>query len=140
MAVTFVRNRLILKWPAPMLEPRCHLPSAIAIDALLGGVLLVGIGYASTIAAGLAADRRDAKLIELFSAPLYWPLQSIAMLRALVEMKLRPHFWAKTPHHLADITPVDIREIAVTAPQNPRGDNVIQLEFPFDPPGTAGAR
>lgn len=29
-----------------MLEPRCHLPSAIAIDApLLGGVLLVGIGW-----------------------------------------------------------------------------------------------
>lgn len=62
------------------------------------------------------------------------------MLRALIEMKLRPHFWAKTPHHLADIAQVDIREIAVPTTQNSRGDNVIQLEFPFDPPGSAGAR
>lgn len=40
----------------------------------LGGMepwqfLLFGIGYASTIAAGLAADRHDAGLIERFSAP-----------------------------------------------------------------------
>lgn len=33
--------------------------------------------------------------------PVYWPLQSLAMLRALYGLACCPHFWAKTPHRKA---------------------------------------
>jgi cellulose synthase/poly-beta-1,6-N-acetylglucosamine synthase-like glycosyltransferase len=59
---------------------------------------LFGVGYGSVIAAALAAQRNRIPLYALLSLPLYWPLLSVAMLRALWEMKTRPHFWAKTPH------------------------------------------
>jgi hypothetical protein len=59
---------------------------------------LFGVGYGGVIAAALAAQRKWVPLHALLSLPLYWPLLSIAMLRALWEMKTRPHFWAKTPH------------------------------------------
>jgi cellulose synthase/poly-beta-1,6-N-acetylglucosamine synthase-like glycosyltransferase len=59
---------------------------------------LFGIGYGSVIAAAIAAQRKAAPVHALILLPLYWPLLSIAMIRALWEMKTRPHFWAKTPH------------------------------------------
>ncbi len=30
--------------------------------------------------------------------PLYWPLQTFAAITALVELRIRPYFWAKTEH------------------------------------------
>jgi cellulose synthase/poly-beta-1,6-N-acetylglucosamine synthase-like glycosyltransferase len=61
---------------------------------------LFGVGYGSVVAATLAArlDRLPART--LLTLPLYWPLLSLAMLKALVQMNSRPHFWAKTPHGL----------------------------------------
>ncbi len=98
---------------------------------------LFAAGYASTIFAAFAADKQGARAWAILS-PLYWPLQSYAMLRALIEMKQRPHFWAKTPHHIAELTPIDIR---TSAPEpGPRTDNVIQLEFRFDAPENADPR
>ena len=35
---------------------------------------------------------------EVASQPFYWPLQSIAMARAVYGLIACPHFWAKTPH------------------------------------------
>lgn len=58
---------------------------------------LLGVGYGGVIAAALAA-RLKAFPGTLLSLPLYWPLLSLALLRALIEMTIRPHFWAKTPH------------------------------------------
>jgi hypothetical protein len=37
--------------------------------------------------------------------PLYWPLASIAAYRALFELFLRPHHWAKTEHSLSPRQP-----------------------------------
>lgn len=110
---------------------------------LLGGMepwysALFAAGYSSTLFAALAAGQQTGKWWALLS-PLYWPLQSIAMLRALIEMKLRPHFWAKTPHSVTDISPIDVGSAASLA-LPPRVDNVIQLEFRFDAPDGQDAR
>lgn len=62
---------------------------------------LFTLGYGGVIAAALAAERKRAPLGALLSLPLYWPLLSVAMIRALWEIQSRPHFWAKTPHGLS---------------------------------------
>lgn len=84
---------------------------------------LFGIGYASVIAAAFAARAEHARWLTLLTLPLYWPLQSVAMLFAFIEMKVDPQGWAKT-HHGAK-TPPNLAPPPV--PQ--RGDNVIQLEL-----------
>ncbi|KCZ97077.1 glycosyl transferase [Hyphomonas polymorpha PS728] len=60
----------------------------------------IGASYAASIAMALAAPgARDLRRYGLaLTLPLYWPLQSIAMVRALYSLARRPHFWAKTPH------------------------------------------
>ncbi|HPN06580.1 MAG TPA: glycosyltransferase family 2 protein [Hyphomonadaceae bacterium] len=82
------------------------------------------IGYAGVVFAALAAKASYARFSTLLTLPLYWPLQSLAMLFAFVEMKFKPHYWAKT-HHGAKTPP------SLSAPQaeQPRVDNVIQLEL-----------
>lgn len=59
--------------------------------------VLFGAGYGGVIAAALAT-RKAFPALALASLPLYWPLLSIAMLRAFWEIRTRPHYWAKTPH------------------------------------------
>jgi cellulose synthase/poly-beta-1,6-N-acetylglucosamine synthase-like glycosyltransferase len=89
-------------------------------------VALFGLGYGSALAAALASGAKHARFVVLLTLPLYWPLQSIAMVRALYEMKRRPHHWAKTPHGAFKPAP----ETSVPG-QSGRGHNVIQLELPF---------
>ncbi len=71
-------------------------PDAAALEGWHAA--LFSVGYGSVIAAALVARATHAKIWTLVSLPLYWPLLSLAMLRALVDIKLRPSFWAKTPH------------------------------------------
>jgi glycosyltransferase XagB len=58
------------------------------------------VSYVAGVVTGVAAPggwgRRS--LIVALTAPLYWPLQSVAMTRALYGLCHAPHFWAKTPH------------------------------------------
>lgn len=61
------------------------------------GVLL-GAGFSSAVAAGLVAMALRRPILACLSSVAYWPLMSLALLRALYEIKTRPHFWAKTPH------------------------------------------
>jgi cellulose synthase/poly-beta-1,6-N-acetylglucosamine synthase-like glycosyltransferase len=83
------------------------------------------VGYASALAAALAARSKHATPWMLLTLLVYWPLQSWTMLLALLEMKFKPHFWAKTQHG-ASPAPGQV------APSGSRlADNVIQLEFPF---------
>ncbi|MEP7211149.1 MAG: hypothetical protein ABI740_09960, partial [Alphaproteobacteria bacterium] len=58
---------------------------------------LLGAGYGSVLLASFAT-RRKPSLVALATLPFYWPLLSVAMLRAMWELKVRPHVWAKTPH------------------------------------------
>lgn len=107
----------------------------IANVAMLHGfeawhVTLFGLGYGSALAAALASGARHAKLLTLLTLPLYWPLQSIAMARALYEMKRKPHYWAKTPHGAGRREPA-VAPAAVERSVATRDDNVIQLRLPF---------
>jgi hypothetical protein len=93
-------------------------------------VTLFGLGYGSALAAALASGARHAKPLTLLTLPLYWPLQSIAVARALYEMKRKPHYWAKTPHGVGRPAPA-AAPAAVEYPAMAREDNVIQLPLPF---------
>lgn len=92
-------------------------------------VVLFGFGYASALAAALASGAKHARLLTLLTLPFYWPLQSVAVFRALIEMKSKPHYWAKTPHGAGQGAPA-FEPLAATYPAT-REDNVIQLPLPF---------
>lgn len=63
-------------------------------------LLLAGFAYgAGIVMVYFAPGRRGAgRLLLALTLPLYWPLQSLAMLRALYGLFRQPHYWAKTPH------------------------------------------
>ena len=89
-------------------------------------VALFGLGYGSALMAALASGMRRPAM--LFTLPLYWPLQSVAMARALYEMKRKPHHWAKTPHVAFKSA---TERLPSAQPEGMREDNVIQLPLPF---------
>jgi cellulose synthase/poly-beta-1,6-N-acetylglucosamine synthase-like glycosyltransferase len=61
---------------------------------------LFGASYGALILSAVAT-RSPRRVLASLMAPVYLPLMSIAMLRALWEIRTRPHFWAKTPHGVA---------------------------------------
>ena len=65
-------------------------------------IALMLAGYSvQMLAALLAPGRKDMRRLGLvLTAPLYWPLQSFAAMRALYELATMPHMWSKTPHAL----------------------------------------
>ena len=76
---------------------------AIALPGIAPAPLFLGfiaVSYTASIAMALAAPgRRDLRRLMLaITLPAYWPLQSVAMVRAIYSLARRPHFWAKTPH------------------------------------------
>lgn len=52
-------------------------------------------GLSASLAPGPWHWRR---LFDMLTLPLYWPLQTLAMARALWSLCHTPHYWAKTPH------------------------------------------
>lgn len=59
---------------------------------------LFGSGYASVAFAAIATGGLRGRWLAVLTLPLYWPLLSIALVRALWGLKTSPHYWAKTPH------------------------------------------
>lgn len=79
-------------------------------------------GYSVALFASLTACALSGSLSHARAAltmPLYWPLASIAAYRALFELFIRPHHWAKTTHGVSIRQPfhVPISEKAPTAPE-----------------------
>lgn len=64
------------------------------------GWSLLGVSYGLSAILLLAAPGQSGltRLGLVVTAPLYWPLQSLAAVRALYGLCKSPHFWAKTPH------------------------------------------
>jgi len=73
------------------------LPGSVVAPVFLW---FVGFSYAAGILMALAAPGKQdmRRLLLALTLPAYWPLQSVAMARALYSLARRPHFWAKTPH------------------------------------------
>jgi cellulose synthase/poly-beta-1,6-N-acetylglucosamine synthase-like glycosyltransferase len=109
----------------------------IAADIFVAGNLelwhfgLLGLGYASAVAAAFVSGAVKTGWRSLLLLPLYWPLQSLAMLKALWEIKTRPHFWAKTSHGKA--RPAARPPLLLPDLRQPVPDNLTQLELPFAP-------
>jgi cellulose synthase/poly-beta-1,6-N-acetylglucosamine synthase-like glycosyltransferase len=62
-------------------------------------ILLVGYGGAGAlVVVGLLRVGQARLLPHQLGLPIYWVLHSIATLRALHELLVRPYFWAKTEH------------------------------------------
>ena len=59
------------------------------------------IGYCVAVFAALTASALSGDLSHARAAPsmpFYWPLATLAAWRALLELLVRPHHWAKTAH------------------------------------------
>jgi multisubunit Na+/H+ antiporter MnhE subunit len=74
----------------------------LALTGLSVGMGMLGRG---AYRAGL-----DYSLSDVLSAIFYWPLQSWAMTKAIVDLVKRPFHWEKTTHGLCT-TPVQVHKI-----------------------------
>ncbi len=75
--------------------------AALGMPVAAHDATLLGAGWATAATAGLMGVRRaglPVRVRDLVLAPLYWPLQSLAAARALVQLFRRPYHWDKTPH------------------------------------------
>jgi hypothetical protein len=73
------------------------------LAAMVVGVDLFNLvaGYVAMALLAGRSLRRRGRTVEprgLVLLPVYWLLMSLASYRAVVELLLRPHHWAKTPH------------------------------------------
>lgn len=84
---------LLLMLALPVLQPP---PVFIAIAAA---------GYLTGFLLALLAPggSRIGRFLLALTQPLYLPLQSIAMMRAIYGLLRQPHFWAKTPHSVSRV-------------------------------------
>ncbi len=66
------------------------------------GIALLLSGYGVNVLAAFVSPNIAGaeRLKTVATLPLYWPLLSIATVRALYGLARTPHFWAKTPHGL----------------------------------------
>ncbi|MEO1040084.1 MAG: glycosyltransferase family 2 protein [Pseudomonadota bacterium] len=110
---------LIIALAANALSGALHAPSLFAALMLAGlsafvhwgsaplwGLAVLMAGYAAAGAAALVGARRAGfrpRLSALLSMPLYWPLQSLAFMRALNEMAGDPYSWTKTHHGVSAV-------------------------------------
>jgi len=106
----FAAFSLTVTLGAAFLSALLHGPAIILLSGLSGlgvtnltlpaaGFLL--LGYAASMFCGIVAIHRaglQTRWIDVARIPLYWPLQTVAAIIALVELPIRPYFWAKTEH------------------------------------------
>lgn len=92
-----------------VLAPLLHLPLfLLVLAALISSSFSLGFMGTSLLVAGLLVGLLGdvcapgawsfSRVAAVLTRPLYWPLHSIAAYRALWELAVKPHFWAKTPH------------------------------------------
>lgn len=92
-----------------VMAPLLHFPFFLfAVAAMLSPSFSLGFMGTSLLVAGVVVGALGdifapgkwsiSRLIAVLTRPLYWPLHSIAAYRALWELAVKPHFWAKTPH------------------------------------------
>jgi cellulose synthase/poly-beta-1,6-N-acetylglucosamine synthase-like glycosyltransferase len=63
---------------------------------LLALILSLATGALSASLAPGVWNRQ--RLTDILTLPFYWPLQTLAMIRALWSLVHTPHYWVKTPH------------------------------------------
>lgn len=64
--------------------------------------LSLGYGSAALCAAtGMRRAQLTVRFIDLATMPFYWPLQTVAVMRALWQLVTAPYYWDKTEHGLS---------------------------------------
>ncbi len=99
IAAAFVHGPLACILLVAALSPYDLLGPADFVLALFGYTVAVFSALSACAQTGNLNHARAA-----FTMPLYWPLASLAAFRALVELIVRPHHWAKTDHGLSPRT------------------------------------
>ena len=69
-------------------------------------MLLISYAVGAVTALTVPSNTFAVRMRDLLTFPLYWPLQFIAMMRALYSLAKRPHYWVKTPREMLP-TPAD---------------------------------
>lgn len=95
----------------------------------VAGAALLLSGFGINIIAAIAAttSRSALRILSVATLPLYWPLLSIATVRALYGLATTPHFWAKTPHGLTASKTYESPQLALSR-LDP--DNNSSVSFP----------
>ncbi|MEL7129194.1 MAG: glycosyltransferase [Pseudomonadota bacterium] len=78
----------------------CLVVPGLSIGAISLAVLLSGYVVSALAAVFAPGRRRWERPFLVLTFVLYWPLLSLAVVRALYGVATRPHAWAKTPHGL----------------------------------------
>jgi len=114
IAAAFAHGPLALILLYAAISPQDILAPADFVLALSGYCVAI---FAALTASALANDLRHAGAA--LTMPLYWPLASIAAVRALYDLLFRPHHWRKTAHGISRRTPAPQRaqDRSVLAPQ-----------------------
>lgn len=72
-------------------------------------VAILGLGYSGSAAMSYVgaqrADLSQTTLLHILSMPLYWPLLSISLVKAVIESWTSPFHWNKTEHGITCLTP-----------------------------------
>lgn len=70
---------------------------------LVDGVVLFAAYGVWVLAAAMAARDVGGKALAFFAltTPFYWPLHTLAAIKAGIELVTKPFYWQKTPHGLA---------------------------------------
>lgn len=115
-----IRQMGVLRWCAAMcllggsvLSAVVHGPLAIwlIVSAVLTGnavpgasVMLLVTGFGVHLLASVLSwpDLKFSRVFGALTAPLYWPLQTFAALKAIRELRTNPYFWDKTEHGVTE--------------------------------------
>ena len=76
----------------------CLFNPAFRLGSFGTGALALSLTVSVVSAALAPSPRGGRRVLDILPLPLYWPLQTLAMGRALWGLARTPHYWAKTPH------------------------------------------
>ena len=76
----------------------CLLSPAVNVSTISWAMLVAAYAVGAISALTVPSASFAVRLRDVLTIPFYWPLQFIAMSRALYSLFRRPHFWVKTPH------------------------------------------
>lgn len=119
------------------------LASEPAQPARWAAVALLTAGYGSAAVCAAVGARRAGltpRLTDFLTMPAYWPLQTLAAIRALWELRSNPYFWAKTEHGHSPAPETAHRTEAECPSISPSSSWASSPPVSASPPGCRAAR